>query len=260
MSAPCPGTCNSRYHKAWAEYRAALAAYDPLDSATSRPEEPRLTAREHGSPVWCEECTTRIRLALATLDDLAALWYQAADGHRTAPVTQRIGGMTVVASPSEIRDSLDDLTRALAAWEDEYRRLRNWPAAPPRGDDAPVPTTQIAWLSSHLKEILASALAEAFGKAILSMHPQVAASAKAGQRTIRLEARCTGHGCGQRLLFWEEGTDRVECRNADCGRITTKAEYDAESEYQAQRHRELFHRGRECNCAPRGVSRAAALY
>src|SRR4051794_26133987 len=139
MSAPCPGTCNNRYHKAWKEYWAALDAYDPLDAATSRPDEPRTTPREWGNPVWCEDCTTRIRLALAQLDDLAALGSQAADAHRPAPATQRIGGMPVVAPPSETRNPLDDLPRARAAGEDEYRRLRGWPAAPPRGDDAPVP-------------------------------------------------------------------------------------------------------------------------
>jgi hypothetical protein len=256
---PCPGNCNSRWRKALAAYQSAIAAYNPLDPSTSRPEPPdESLIREWGAPVWCGEHTTLITLHLSQLGDLAAIYAQADDGHRTAPVTQRVGGATVVQSPSEIHDTLGELTGALAGWEQSYRTLMGWPAPPPRGDDATVQETTIAWLAYNLRGILASELAEEIGRGILTWRPAIANPAKAGARTILLEARCPGRGCGQRLLTWVEGTDRVECGNIDCGQILSKQQYDTEAGRQAQAHRELYHRGGECNCVLRRASLLAS--
>ncbi|HWG00474.1 MAG TPA: hypothetical protein VG164_01330, partial [Trebonia sp.] len=68
----CPGSCNSKYWKAWDAYSKAATAYDPLDPATSRPEPPDTPWRAGGEPVWCTEHTTQIRRELASLDDLTA--------------------------------------------------------------------------------------------------------------------------------------------------------------------------------------------
>lgn len=245
---PCPGKCNARFHKAWKEYRAALAAYKPLDSAQSRPAEPDLSPRAWGEPVWCAECTTQIRLHLAQLDDLAAIYAQAGDGHRDQPVTQRVGGVAVILSPSEIHDQLAELTSAITGWENTYRQHMGWDSPPPRGDDATVQTACIAWLSRHLDAILASPLAEETGRGILTWRATIAGRAKAGPRTILLPTRCPGRGCGQRLLTWEEGTNRVECKNPACQKIMTKDDYDAEVERELQAHRNLLHGGRACDC------------
>lgn len=246
---PCPGNCNSRWHKARRAHDAALAAYDPLDPATSRPEPPDGTlVRAWGAPVWCTDHTAAIALALAQLDDLAAIYAAAADGHRSRPATQRVAGTTVVLSPSEAHDQLDELTSVITGWEHAYRDHAGYDPPPPRGDLARVQTSCVNWLSRHLREILASPLAEDFGREILEWKPLVAARAKAGQRTVLLEARCTGHGCGQRMLTWKEGTDRVECANRECQAIFTKQAYDEIAAAQAERHRKLFHRGRECDC------------
>ena len=48
--------------------KAATAAYDPLDAGTSRPEPPDTRFRAAGSPLWCTDCTARIRRELASLD------------------------------------------------------------------------------------------------------------------------------------------------------------------------------------------------
>jgi hypothetical protein len=255
MTAPCPGNCNSRYRKALTAYQAALAVYNPLDPATSRPEPPDETLiRGWGMPVWCAEHISEISLRLVQLDDLAGIYHQAADGHRGAPVTQRVGGTTVVLSPSQAHDELEELTSVLTGWEQRYRDTMGWPAAPPRGELATVQTSCIAWLSRHLAGILAGELAEGFGRAVLEWAPSIAGKASAGQRTILLEARCPGHGCGQRMLTWTEGTDRVECANRDCGQIMSKTAYDELSETQAAQHRVLYHRGGECNCHLRRAS------
>lgn len=246
-SQPCPRPCNRRYWDAWDAYRAAEAGYDPLNPHTSRPEQPDVKFR-YGEPVWCADHTSKIRLQLAQLDDLASIYAQTADGHRDKPVTQRVGGSTVILSQSEIHDQLDELTSILTGWEHRYRDYMGWSSAPPRGDLATVQTSCIAWLSTHLYGILASPIAEDFGRQILEYQPLIAAKAKAGQRTLLLEARCPGHGCGQRMLTWTEGTDRVECGNVNCGLILSKEKYDAIAEYQAAEHKRLFHGGRDCDC------------
>lgn len=249
---PCPGNCNSRWRKALAAYQSALAAYNPLDPATSRPEAPdESLIREWGAPVWCAGHTSEIRLHLAQLDDLAAIWAQTADGHRSQPATQRVGGSTVLMSQSDVHDVLEELTSALTGWELAYRRLIGLDEPGPRGDDATVQATCIAWLSRQLPGILASELAEEIGRGILSWRASIAGRAKAGARTFLLEARCQGRGCGQRMLTWTEGTDRVDCGNPDCQRIISKAKYDEEAAYQAQEHKRLFHRGGDCDCATR---------
>lgn len=256
MSAqPCPGNCNSKYWRAWRSYDADLTAYNPLDPAQSRPEQPGDDlVRAHGNPVWCSEHTSAIRLALAQLDDLAGIYAAAADGQRGQPVTQRVGGTSVALSQSEAHDQLDELTSAITSWEQAYRDLNGWDAAPPRGSLARVQTSCINWLMKHLDDILASPLAADFGREVLEWKPQLASRAKAGQRTILLEARCPGHACGQRMLTWTEGTDRVECGNRDCAHIMTKEKYDELAAVQAEQHKQLFHRGRECNCHLRHAS------
>jgi hypothetical protein len=112
----CPGNCNSRYWKAWDAYGKATADYDPLDAAQSRPEQPDDSLiREYGEPLWCKEHTSAIRLALAQLDDLAAIYAAAADGQRGQPVAQRVGGTSVALSQSEAHDQLDELT-SVTSW------------------------------------------------------------------------------------------------------------------------------------------------
>jgi hypothetical protein len=126
-----------------------------------------------------------------------------------------------------------------------------WPSAPPCGDLARVQTSCLAWLGRHLDDILKSELAADFGREILDWWSALASRARAGQRMILLEARCPGHGCGQRMLTWTEGTDRVECGNRDCQSIFTKTAYDELAAAQVEQHKKLFHGGGECNCRAR---------
>lgn len=256
----CPGNCNSRWHKARRAYDTELAGYDPLNPETSRPEPPdENLIRAWGNPVWCSDHAAAIGAALRDLDELAGIYGAAADGHRGKPVTQRVGGTTVALSQSEAHDQLDELTSVITGWEHIYRELMDYDPAPPRGDLARVQTGCITWLARHLRDILASPVAEDFGREILEWKPEVASRAKAGQRTILLEARCPGRQCGQRMLTWQEGTDRVECANRDCGQILSKGAYDELAAVQAEQHKALFHRGRECSCHLRRAARADDL-
>ncbi len=232
---PCPGTCNARFWKARDAYDGELAAYDPLDPATSRPDEPDVRPRGYGTPVWCAECTARIRRELASLDDLVALLLRQADGYEGRPRTEKVGGSSEPGSPSPAADQLDELDRLLAMWEKGYRDLMGWDAPPPRGDDADRRTTSIAWLTSHLDGILRSGYALEFGRDVLAWRKVLAGATKAGVRTLRMPLRCPKpHGCGLLTLTWTEGSDRVECGNPNCGLIMSRASYEAEVEAAAK--------------------------
>ena len=100
MSSECPGPCNRRWREARDAYKQALADYDPLDSAQSRPDPPEIRPWP-GEPVWCAECTTGIVLKLAQLDYLAGILSAYADGHRQSADLERVSGTAEPASPSQ---------------------------------------------------------------------------------------------------------------------------------------------------------------
>src|SRR6202011_3825225 len=133
------------YQKAWKEYAQAVAGYDPLDSSQSRPDPPAASCWR-GEPVWCGECTSKITLRLAELDDLAALLSATADGHRPSAGLERVSGSAWQPSPSQAADDLDEMSSMLTGWETIYRELKGWLSAPPRGELASKETTCIAWL------------------------------------------------------------------------------------------------------------------
>lgn len=231
---PCPGPCNRRWREASEFYQKAVAAYDPLDPDQSRPEPPDFDPWL-GDPVWCAEDAAKVSLHLAQLDTLAALLAAEADGHRDGPSDDggKRGKSSAPPSPSPVADDLDELARMLADWEDAYRTIKGWPAAPPRGDLASRETERIAWLSRHLRGILASDIGPDFGSEVLQWHRGMARKTKAGVRTLRVPLRCPR--CRMLALTWTEGSDRVECGNPDCTLIMTREKYDDEVAATAQR-------------------------
>lgn len=229
---PCPGSCNRRYREARTEYKQALADYDPLDSAQSRPDPPDINPWL-GDPVWCGPCASKIRLKLAELDDLIALAKATADGQKQSDAAERVSGTSDEArSPSRAGDDEDELAAMLTGWERAYRDLRRWPSPAPRGDLASVETTCIAWLLHHLNGILRSPVAEDFGLEILQWHREFTSGTKAGVRTLRKPMRCPS--CQYLTLVWTEGEQQVLCNNPACNRILSLADYDAEVEKMAK--------------------------
>jgi len=227
----CPGPCNETYRKAWDAYRAAVAAYDPLDSAQSRPAEPE-EGGYLGDPVWCGPCAGKITLRLAELDDLAGILTAAADGHRDASGLERVASSADPGSPSPAADALDEMHSMLSGWETAWRELNGWLSPPPRGTLATRETACVNWLRRHLAAILASETIGAdFGLEILQWHREAAGSAKAGVRTLRKPMRCPS--CRLLTLFWTEGDATVNCKNPDCGRILDLAAYDDEVDRQS---------------------------
>src|ERR1700722_358283 len=232
----CPGNCNSRYWKAWDAYDKAEAAYQPLDPATSRPEPPEdVRWRNDGEPVWCAEHTPQIRRELASLDDLTALLLRTADGYESQPRTERAGSSPEPRSPSPAAEKLDELDRLLTLWEKGYRDLMGWDSPPRRGTDADRRTTAIAWLTSHLDGILASAYATEFGWDVLAWRKILARDVKGEPPPgRRLPLRCPKPGgCGL-LTLTRKTADRVECANPACQRSMSWDKYEEEVEQAAR--------------------------
>ena len=229
----CPGVCNRRYRDARAEWKAALTAYDPLDSSQSRPEKPAITPWL-GEPLWCGPCKSSIRLRLAELDDLIALLKAPADGHKQSDAAERVSGSAGGDghSASQAADDEDELASMVTGWERIYRELKHWPSPPPRGELASAETSCIAWLMHHLSGILTSPIAEDFGTEILQWHREFKGSAKAGVRTLRKPMRCPS--CQLLTLTWTEGETEVCCGNPDCQRIMSLEAYDAEVEHMTK--------------------------
>jgi len=232
-SSACPGPCNKRYQEAWEKYAAEVGDYNEtglLDADRSRPELPDARFWP-GSPVWCSDCATKIRLRLAQLDILAGRLAAEADGHRAAAETERVSGSSEPASPSGASDDLDEMFSMLGTWETIYRNLKGWLSGPPRGELASRETECIDWLRRHLNGILVSDIAKDFGLEILQWHRESCGSAKAGVRMLRKPMRCPSCKCV--TLFWTEGEQNVYCKNPDCGRILSLSEYEAEVDRQA---------------------------
>lgn len=222
---PCPGSCNRHFREAVEAYRQALAAYDPLDKDTSRPERPDVRPWP-GEPVWCSPCTSRISQRLGQLDYAISILQAYADGHRDAPDAPLVGGSAEAMSPSEAADTAEDLGQMLVGWEAAYRKHRGWPA-PFHPEDLASWTTEChAWLAQHLRGILASPLAVDFGTEILSWHREIVSSAKAGTRRLRKPMRCPG--CRQLTLTWTEGEEMVNCADPGCRVAMRYDEYEAE--------------------------------
>lgn len=231
----CPGSCNTRWREATAAHKAAAAAYDPLDPAQSRPEPPPIQP-VHGDPRWCAKDVSRIRSCLADLDTLAALLGWIADGHAesTSSDTGRVSGTAETRSPSDAADELADLMNILTEHENAYRETVLHIGTPGRrGYMASASSECIAWLGTHLDGILASEVGEAFGVDVLDWHRAWKRRAKAGVRKLVKPLRCPH--CKHLLLEWEEGSDRVDCRNPDCNLVLTYAQYQALVEERAGR-------------------------
>lgn len=221
----CPGPCNNLHRKAQDAYKAALAAYDPLDAAESRPEPSRIRPIL-GDP-WCQRCKSIIRAQLGELDDLTPIRLLFADGHAadTAPDPGR-SGSSEPESPSPGGDDAEETWRMLASWEDAYRDLHGWSSPPRRGMLASRRTSTIAWLSDHLDGILISAIAEDFGAEVMQWHRELKARSKAGKRVLHKPLRCPG--CKYLTLTWDEGEKYVQC--GYCGQLLTYDEYEADVE------------------------------
>lgn len=227
----CPGACNNSYRRRRALYEEAVRAYDdmlmrtpPGHEVPDPPEAPDIKPWE-GLPVWCLKCQGVIRAELADLDDLAALIgaipplpKPADDG------AGRVGGTPDRKSPSARLDDLEELGEWLRSWESLARDGDD--PRPRRGMLATESTTLTAWLYHHYDALITNPdLAGDFGNEIRRWHREMAKRAAAGRMQRHQKRPCPR--CNLYTLWLTIGEDFIRCINEDCGRMLTRAEYEA---------------------------------
>lgn len=230
----CPGHCNKRWREASGAYRAAMAVWQkamaarsPGDPEPGHPDEPDVRP-VYGAPVWCPKCTYQIRHDLADLEDVAALVLRYADGHRgSTDAGSRVSGSKEAPSPSPALDAIDELASVLRGWESALRGRDTFGR---RGLLATEVTTSVAWHLLHFDAMMASPdLAPDFGAEILQWNYQLRQRSRTGTGRTPKPMPCSR--CHHRSLSQEDGAQYVECsRKAECGRLMTLSEYEAEEE------------------------------
>lgn len=205
---------------------ARAGEHGPPPAEPEEPDQPDVRWRP-GDPLVCERDRRIIARILIDLDMLAAMLAAHADGHRGAPASDysRVSGTKTAPSPSPAVDLLDQLLGDLLAVEDAWRTIRGYAprdTQPARG--AHLRSRTIAWLSTHLDEILAHPdTADEFGDTIIRWEARLRAATHDDPPTKTL-ARCTRSDCGERRIVWDRETRYYRC--AACGTLYTQAELD----------------------------------
>ncbi|TDB88332.1 hypothetical protein E1264_11650 [Actinomadura sp. KC216] len=250
---PCPGRCNARYRKAVRDFDEATRAYETamgswvnarqqvldveaatgaddgtrnilrgLDELRPQPPAPVTIVPTDGAPVWCDRDQAAIRRALVEIDDLAALLASWSDGHRGAGSGERTSGHRPgSASPSPIADTLDELYRALATVETEWREARGLPPRPHRGA-VEARTRTIGWLLGQLDQILHHPGSVAFGRATLAWQRRLQQATRSDP-VVRRRPAVPCPRCDRRALRTRDD-GYTQC--AGCGRLLDEREYD----------------------------------
>jgi hypothetical protein len=219
----CDGPCNSRWRKADAEYRKALAGYDPMDPDQSRPSPPEAYP-VYGDP-WCPRCKSQLHEQLAQIDDAAAILaaLPPSPNDRSDDKAGKVSGSKAEPSPSSRMDDLEELGDWLRHWESAFRG-----GDPPahRGWLATEVTTITAWLVFHFdKNITHPDLGLEFGREVRRWHRELTEKARAGQVDKHVKRPCPR--CRLYTLWARDGEDYVRCINEECNRRMTREELAA---------------------------------
>lgn len=192
------------------------------------PEQPSETDTRpwEGSPHYCPRDTATVRRELAELDDVASIVTMFADGHRSSTEAGgRVSGSKTQPSPSPAADAIDELESVLRGWESA---LRGTDPPARRGDLAMKVTTSVAWLLAHFDTMITHPdFGADFGTEVSQWHRSLTERAKAGTGRSKKPMPCSR--CHYQSLYQEDGAQYVECsRKAECGRLMTVLEYEAE--------------------------------
>ena len=225
----CPGPCNHRWRQARAAYDKAMAEYDPLDQDQPRPSPPEITAFP-GNP-WCGDCQATIKRELSEIGRLVAHLAANADGYAadTGP-GQRVTGTPGQRSPSPSHNLYDELDSVLYARECEWWQIRfGRSGGPPdrRGFLADKFTDTLVWLLEHFSGMISHPdIGQPFGEEIRQWHRALRTRTKTGTGIQHKSLPCPRCGMVPSLSV-REGDDYVRCGNRDCGRMLSRADYDA---------------------------------
>lgn len=219
---PCPG-CN----RAWRQAEAAGLPHDV---------QPNL-----GQPVHCYPCQARTRAALGELPELlAAIWLEATHGTaRPADVTTSRPA-NIAPWPGQASRLLTDLiVGGLAELEDDIRDLRHLTTRPTAIREGTAVTQTITFLGTHLAWTLEHhpAATEIHERGSANPAAQITTwhrsalrfTSRDEPRQIRRLApcpRCQGpYLVNSADLITANGDPYIECRDPDCARLLTPAEY-----------------------------------
>ncbi|KAB2347333.1 hypothetical protein [Actinomadura rudentiformis] len=245
----CAGPENRPYREAWDAWDTAYEAWlqhclDTAEnaaealSAVYEDEEARTTAFDAlglpqppatpaeacvlGAPVWCSRCRARIRGALGSIGDLAALLESWADGHRGAASGEQIlSRRASTPSPSPITDTLDELYGRLAEVEAGWRAHAGHQTRPRRSRNAEARELVLAYLQAHLDEMLKHPGSVTFGYEVWVWERRLRTLAKSDPVVRKRPGRCPRCRLVNVLRTRDDG--HTEC--CDCGRLMNEEEY-----------------------------------
>ncbi|MCX5209803.1 hypothetical protein OG689_10955 [Kitasatospora sp. NBC_00240] len=213
---PCPGPCS----RAW---RTAETAGTPHELQPA-----------WGQPVHCYTCQTRTRGDLAAIPELlAAIWLEATNGTaRPADVTTSRPA-SVAPWPGQASRLLTDLiVGGLAELEDDIRALRGLAPRTAAVREGAAVTASISFLDTHLSWAMEHhpAAGEIHERDSANPSAQIRSWHRMAQRFTSRDARLEQRQapckrCGWRSLFYADGEDYIECRNAECKLLMTADEY-----------------------------------
>ncbi|MGZ6852487.1 MAG: hypothetical protein ACXVGC_00230 [Mycobacteriaceae bacterium] len=178
----------------------------------------------------CQHCLDRTRSALRAIPELAVHAASRSDGHLSPQHTEtdstRHGTHAHAPSPSAAWDTAEEVIQwayltARACADDQHHRgpFRY------RSDGVPARnlTQLITYIVNHLDWYATDIPVEIHDEAT-TWRRSLTRLTGMDRLTHRIKTPCPT--CNQRTLIREDGSDRVECRNRDCGRIWREGEFD----------------------------------
>lgn len=152
------------------------------------------------------------------------------DGHLNKPTAAgdatRRSTKVDQASPSPAWDTADEIVLWAHAWAEATADLLQH-AGPFTYNTSGLRTRNLTatmdYLRVQLEAIAASDFAHDFAAEAIGHAKRLELMAGADHLVHRLKARCPS--CNQLTLVRADGADRVDCRNRDCARVWSEAEY-----------------------------------
>lgn len=215
---PCPGRCNHRWREA---------------EAASRPHDYTPT---WGNPNHCLSCTSHAYRHLAELPELlAAVWLEAIHGTRTPAdaTTTRPSGLAPWPGQAA-RLLTDHIVYGMAELEDDIRELRHLSTRPNRGREGATATGTIDFLATHLDWALDHhpAATEIHDRDSANPASQIHYWHRAALRFTKRDEQHEAQRlapcprCHGPYLITSPKDGLIECRDPDCQRVLTEAEYE----------------------------------
>jgi len=179
---------------------------------------------------WCQHHWDRALDALIDIPQHTLVIAAVTDGHlnRHAAGGDNTRRSTKVhqGSPSPAWDAADEILLWAHAWAEAVADLLQH-AGPFTYTTAGIPmrnlTRTVDYLRIQLETIAAADFAQDFAAEAIGHAKRLELMAGADLLEHRLKARCPS--CNQFTLVRADGADRVDCKNRDCARVWSEAEY-----------------------------------